>query len=137
MGEPTNPYGTVHIVGTLTLDGKPIEGASVILHPRDRDAGRIAGGITDRNGMFTVTTGTAQMVNGAIPGEYDVSFSKMEIENSPVELGHTSEHQQPSNVHVIPQKYGNPRTSGLTPITVEAKGTNSFSFELTTAIPSP
>jgi hypothetical protein len=68
-----------------------------------------------------------------VPGEYDVTFSKMEME----ELGHALEHQSPSRVYVIPQKYGNPRTSGLAPITVEPKGKNNFSFELSSVVASP
>jgi len=130
LGEPTNPYGTVPIVGTLTLDGEPVEGVSVILSPRDRENGRVAGGITDRHGKFTVTTGTATMVNGAVPGEYDVTFSKMEIEEG-------SSLEEPNWLYVIPQKYRNTRTSGLAPITVEPDGKNNFSFELSSVVASP
>jgi hypothetical protein len=140
MGE-SNPYGAVRIVGTLTLDGEPIAGASVVLHPRDRKNGIVAGGITDRQGKFTVTTGTAPMANGAVPGEYDVTFQKIEVESTarsveimqpaPATLPPRSV-QASSRKYVIPQKYGNPRTSGQF-IVVEPNGANIFSFEITTA----
>ena len=147
MGGATNSYGAVHIVGTLTLDGEPVAGASVILSPRDRDAGHVAGGITDSRGRFTVTTGTAPMVNGAVPGVYDVTFSKIEIENASLALQTSSlppsgrqpnqpNQRQPERRYVIPQKYGDSKTSGLEPITVEATG-NSFSFALTSVAAAP
>ena len=146
MGETKNPYGAVHMIGTLTLDGEPIAGVSIILHPRDRDIGRVAGGITDSRGRFTVTTGTAPMANGAIPGEYDITFQKIEMEGTapsmealrPAPASGTSSPrnvQPPSKKHVIPQKYGNPKTSGLDPITVKPTGKNSFNFPLSSVVP--
>jgi hypothetical protein len=148
MREATNPYGAVHIVGMLTLDGEPVAGASVILHPRDRDAGRVAGGITDSQGRLMVTTGTSPMAGGAVPGEYDVTFQKIEAEGvvptmeelrlapaAPLSRAASPRSVQPSSKkYVIPQKYGNPKTSGQF-IIVESKGGNNFSFALSTADP--
>ena len=140
MGEPTNPYGAVPIVGTLTLDGKPVAGANVILHPRD--GGRVAGGITDKQGNFTVITCTSPMANGAIPGEYDVTFSKIEMPvTAPTDMRslpapgtpQPRNNPQPSRKYVIPQKYGDPKTSGLSPISVKPTGKNSFDFALSLA----
>ena len=144
MSEPTNPYGAVRITGTLTLDGEAVAGASIILHPRDREGGRVAGGITDRRGRFTVTTGTAPMANGAVPGEYNVTFTKIEIPAIvPTEMRHfpvpgtpqPRSNPPPSRKYVIPQKYGDPKTSGLS-LVVEPPGKNSFRFELSSVVPS-
>ena len=109
-----NPHGMLHIVGTLTLDGLPVEGARVILLPRCEN-GRTASGTTDSNGRFVVRTYfEGQMTDGAKAGEYDVTFAE----------------------ELIPKKYGTPETSGLAPIILESKGQKRFSFELSTPPPS-
>jgi len=108
-------HGAVHITGTLTLDGKPVDMVNVTLHPRIED-GYVAGGMTDKSGRFRVRTGMDLAHLGAVPGEYDVTFRMR---------------------GVIPVKYECPRTSGLAPIRVELTGKNSFSFELSSAVPPP
>jgi len=105
--EERSSYGAVRVTGTLTLDGTPVVGAGVILHPRSED-GRSARGATDRRGRFVVGTGTDSPGRGAIPGEYDVTFLK-----------------RPE----IPSRYEAPETSRLT-LRVEPSGRNSFSFAL-------
>ena len=119
MPDKKSLYGAVRIVGTLTLDGNPVEGAGVILYPRDKENqenGYAAYGTTDKRGNFTVTTGEDPIGRGAVPGEYDVTFR-----------------MQPR----IP-KYEQPETSGLAPIRVETKARQWFPFELTsTASPLP
>jgi hypothetical protein len=137
VGGGWNKYGTINIEGTVTLDGEPVRGASVILHPRAEN-GSVAGGITKRNGKFTVTTdivvdptdalrGTEPMVSGALPGEYDVTFYKLKDGNREQTLGNRSVPE-----YEIPQKYGDIKTSGHA-ITIEHKGTRKFTFELTRA----
>ena len=116
LPDSKSAYGAVRIAGTLTLDGKPVAGANVTLHPRCEDSLE-AGGLTDKNGRFTVTTGNDPIGRGAVPGEYDVTFSLRST---------------------IPREYERIATSGLSPITVEAGGWNRFPFELTSAgHPSP
>ena len=128
-GNSQNPHGTVHVEGTVTFDGAPIEGVNVTLAPREGD--QSAGGITDDKGKFTViTSGFA----GAKPGSYDVTFVKMEslpnlsFEESMEKYGG----DPPKPKRMIPQKYETPKTSGIEPITVETdRKKNVFTFELT------
>ena len=132
-----NRYGTVYIEGTVRLDSEPVSGVSVILHPRTEN-GSVAGGITKKGGKFTVTTdividptdslrGTVPMVRGVKPGEYDVTFYKLAVNNrGALTLGGQSVPE-----YVIPQRYGDVKTSGLAPIKVEEKGQKTFTFELT------
>ena len=110
--------GAVYIAGTLTLNGEPVEDASVVLHAR---AGEdfTAYGRTDKRGRFTVTTGADPVGRGAVPGEYDVTFRKK---------------------GEIPSEYENPQTLinlGLAPIRVEASENKPFVFELTSGTTSP
>ena len=108
MPDEQSSYGAVRITGTLTLDGVPVVGAGVILHPRD-EQGHAARGATDSRGRFVVATGTDTPGRGAVPGEYDVTFFK-----------------RPE----IPSRYEAPETSRLI-LRVEPTGGNSFPFALT------
>lgn len=70
--------GLVTVAGTVTYEGKPIEGASVIFGPEGD--GRSASGITDPSGRFQLTT--LKPNDGALPGKYKVAVSKVEVENA-------------------------------------------------------
>src|SRR5687767_5188166 len=64
----------VAVSGTVTLDGKPVEGATVTFHlVGDDTEGRPATGQTDKTGTFRLTTGGE---DGARPGEYKVVVVK-------------------------------------------------------------
>ena len=134
------PPGILYLEGIVTLDGQPVNGVSVILHPRCGE-GTAAGGMTDARGRFRVTTGTAPIGSGAKEGEYDVTFSKIEVEReaedkvfsgqAPAPMTrHSSVPTPVKRTHIIPERYGKPRTSGLEPITVALEGNNRFTFEL-------
>jgi len=109
MPDSKSVEGAVRIAGTVTLDGAPVAGINVILHPRNRGEGQEAGGMTDHRGRFTVTTGNDPIGRGAVPGEYDVTFLMRST---------------------VPRRYERSVTSGLNPIVVEAAGRNRFFFEL-------
>jgi len=128
-----NPFGTVYLEGTVTLDGVPIDGVNVTLIPLDEGEQLSAGGVTDASGKFTVTAGGSPAGSGARPGTYNVIFSKVSIartesyEESMALYGG----RQPPATHLIPQRYGSARTSGIEPITVDTdRRKNRFTFEL-------
>ena len=136
-----NNHGTINITGTVTLDGEPLSGVSVILHPHDAN-GSVAGGITRRGGRFTVTTdvvfdptdplrGTARMVSGALPGVYDITFHKL-ADSNPAGALTPGERRAPE--HLVPQRYGDTETSGKS-ITIERGGQRAFIFPLTRQVP--
>jgi hypothetical protein len=141
---PSNPYGAVMVNGTVTLDGKAIEGVSVIFSP-DSTTGMSAGGMTDAKGNFVLTTGGAPFGTGAVPGIYHVALSKVSNEgqgqqltvdefNEQLQSGLPAQRSRPADrvVHLVPEKYSNAKTSGLQPVTVEQKGKNIFNFEMKT-----
>ena len=127
--EKENPYGTVHIEGTVTLDGTAVEGVNVMLVPRGGDSA--AGGITGANGKFTVNTSG---YGGAKPGEYDITFSKVEIPGQDLSMEEFQAKfgsRQPEPQYLIPKKYESVKTSGIEPITVTTdKKQNVFTFDL-------
>ena len=131
-GSNKNPYGAVYLEGTVTLDGSPMEGISVTLVPRDGDLS--AGGITDAAGKFTVTTGGSAAGTGAKPGEYDVTFYKVELTGQGLSYEEYQKQfgdKQPETVYLVPKKYESAKTSEIPPITVSSnKADNKFDFAL-------
>ena len=127
-----NPYGTVFVEGTVTFDGAPIEGVHVTMIAREGE--QSAGGITDAKGKFTVTTGGSGVGTGAKPGMYDVTFFKVEmppLPESPEAAAKQARNTFSEPKYLIPQRYENPKTSGIEPITVSNNKTeNKFTFEL-------
>lgn len=58
------------VEGTVTMDGKPLEGATVVFVPT---GGRPAGGPTDANGKYVLNFSGGR--KGAIPGENRVQIT--------------------------------------------------------------
>jgi hypothetical protein len=65
--------GPVDVRGKVTMNGKPLAGATVIFIPES--GGPEAGALTDEEGNFRLT-GTK--TEGTLPGEYRVTVSKKE-----------------------------------------------------------
>jgi hypothetical protein len=61
---------------TVTQDGKPLEGANIVLFNIDSDAKWSAGGVTDQDGVLKLRT--MGRYAGAPAGTYKVSVSKIE-----------------------------------------------------------
>jgi len=66
----------VRVNGSVTLDGKPLAGATVTFVPAGAARGRMAGGITDGDGQFRLTTFAEG--DGALPGEYKVTVDLLD-----------------------------------------------------------
>jgi len=106
---------TVPVSGTVTLDGQPVDGASVTFYPAS--GGRPAMGTTDAQGNFTLTT--FEKGDGAIPGTYNVTVTKVAAgEASPDEQSDTGEAlmgaEDTEGKSLLPVKYSSVKTSGLT-----------------------
>lgn len=132
---------TQPVEGTLTLDGKPVEGATVTFVPVVEGQGASATGITDAGGRFTLTVvdttrGRATPGGGTVPGDYFVGVMKTTFPQAASEEeeeggGKTTGTEAPSEpklTHVVPQKYNDPRRSGLR-VTVK-EGKNVIPIEL-------
>lgn len=64
---------TYKATGTVTLNGKPVEGATVTFYPVDGTGSSI--GVTDSSGKYSLTTYRSN--DGAVPGQYKVSIVKV------------------------------------------------------------
>ena len=114
---------TYEVSGTLTLNGQPVDGATIVLIPKGTGA-YPATAVSNADGTFQLTTFNAN--DGAVPGDYSVKISKMEYkeeavsdtqvfasseeENENYELTESSA-APPKNL--LPAKYANPMTSEL------------------------
>jgi hypothetical protein len=129
-----NPYATILVEGTVKLDGVPTEGIHVNFTPIN-DNGNSAGGLTGSSGKYKLTTGGAPVGSGAIAGEYHVTFSKTEIEGSNLSYEEYQKQigdRQPKTTYLVPQKYADSTTSGISPVKVEKSKKNVFDFDLKT-----
>jgi len=133
---------TVPVTGTVTLDGNPVEGATVSFAPQATE-GRTAVGVTDSQGKFKLNTAGAGA--GAMPGKYNVAISKTTggaVAAAPTsqEEGMQRAEEQMAGGGFLPKGpvevkdelppiYKDPKTSGLT-ADVGASGTNDFAFPL-------
>ncbi|MDZ7616849.1 MAG: carboxypeptidase-like regulatory domain-containing protein [Patescibacteria group bacterium] len=123
---PSRP-ATIPVRGTVTLDGEPAAGAQVMLIPED--GGRPAEGTTDDSGRFNLRTFEAS--DGAQPGRHSVTVVSRRISGVNADADGLEGDVAPGGVKVewlIPQRYSNPKSSGLT--AEVAKGMEPLTLEL-------
>ena len=124
--------GTTPVTGTVTHQGKPVAGATVVFAPEG--SGRSASGMTDASGRFQLTTLAAG--DGAMPGKYQVSISKTEVtgdlsrEEAEAYFQEHGEAPTAASKELLPEKYKSPTTSELTAEVTDG-GPNNFAFDLT------
>lgn len=114
---------TVAVTGVVTVDGNPIENASVTFTP---EAGRSATGTTDSEGKFKLTTYESD--DGAIVGKHQISIA-FSPSSDDVPSNDPAEMKKAKNKNPIPEKYGSASTSGLAE-EVKASGENHFELKL-------
>jgi len=128
------------VTGVVTLDGKPVEGATVTFVPGA--GGLFASGLTATDGTFTLNTAApgATPGGGAVSGEYQVAILKLnstagrttDDPNDPNYDPLASVSENPNapkkQTYLVPRAYGDASTSGLR-ATVK-KGENTLKFEL-------
>lgn len=123
---PARPK-TAAVKGTVTYKSEPVEGAAVMFQ---REGARPATGQTGDDGTFTLTTFDPN--DGAVPGDYTVTITKVESIAMTTDGDAGREPPKSSSgppKSLIPQKYADPKTSGLQE-TVASPGPNEFEFEL-------
>ncbi len=108
------------VSGVVTLDGKPVEQATVLFKP---ETGPVAYGQTDSAGRFELSTAGRK---GAVPGKHKVSITKTKVTG----VGN-DEMVDPEKVKtewIVPQKFTDPEKSELT--AEVARGKTTFEFHL-------
>ena len=123
---PSRPE-TAPVTGVVTLDGKPVEGASVMLTPEGE--GRPALGMTDMEGKFSLKT--FEPGDGAMLGKHHVTVRKVLLAGVQADRDGLSGEPGPGGAReqwVIPRKYSDAKQWGHT-VEVE-KGMEPLKLEL-------
>ncbi len=126
----TKSLNTETVTGTITLDGVPLEGASVSFSPMNPTVGHPAFGKTDSQGVYKLQTLQGEVDAGTTPGKYRVAVSKFK-QTGTGKFTQSAEHEQieiMSEELVTPEKYRKAATSGLEAEVVGGK--NTFDFDL-------
>jgi hypothetical protein len=125
--------GTVPVKGTVKLKGAPLAGATVTFAPSG--SGRSASATTDPQGTFQLTT--LKPGDGAMPGEYKVTISKLEPVGKVYTQEETNEYYNkyqkappsPEMKNAVAEKFSKGDSSGLS-ASVKGSGKNEFSFDV-------
>jgi hypothetical protein len=116
-----------YVEGVITLDGVPVEGASVTFRPREK-GGMMAAGMSDASGRYRLNPLRGKDGVGVLVGEYDVSIIKTREPNN----GGPSVSPEGRIEYVTPPGYADTATSGLTATITPGRNTGaSVSFDLT------
>ena len=118
-GQPDHGFNLAQVSGTITYNGEPLDDALVAFDPEG--GGRIASGRTDAEGHYKLTT--VDEYDGAIVGRHGVRVVKRVAAKAP----HLP--QPDAYAPLIPEKYFNVSTSGLTAEVVDGES-NVFNFTL-------
>lgn len=108
---------TIDVTGKVFHNGQPVDGANVVF----TSDGPLATGVTDAQGKFTLRTFSDG--DGAIAGAHRVTITKNVSETS------TPDNPYPTVKNMLPARYAQPDSSGLT-ADVGADKENMFRFDL-------
>lgn len=131
----TDRPATQPVTGTVTLNGTPVDGATVTFQPIDA-SGKAAVGLTDSAGTYVLTTFESN--DGALSGSYKITVIKTEApapssgdatgEYVPPEaLGPEARPAAPKNL--LPEKYAATQSSELTATVKDGANTIDLPLE--------
>ena len=124
---------TVVVTGTVTLNGVPLDDATVNFSPKVEGQGHPAFAVTDANGNYRLQTILGNPGAGTTPGEYLVSFIATDKRQGGAQGPSAESVDNSRPVFIprsrIPDRYENSATSGHSAV-VEARGNNVFNFDL-------
>ena len=117
---------TIPVSGVVTLDGQPVEGATVSFHAIE-EGKPSAYGRTKADGSFLLQTHAVN--DGAVPGEFAVTIQKVHITPDEFEREDPRWKPPPPPEYLVPQKYSDRHKSGLTASVVKGEN-NEFPYDL-------
>lgn len=140
-----NP-GYVKVTGTVTFEGAPLDGASLMFYSQE-SGGEGGGGKTGADGTYTVTSaGASEGGQGLLPGTYKVTVAKYEdvkseddiaFEKGEIDYDELQKRKAAGGAYaktaaakpLTPAQYIREDSTPLS-ITVEKGGNNVFDFTL-------
>jgi hypothetical protein len=135
-------HAPVPVTGEVTLNGKPLDQATVAFHLVGNGKEDPAVGTTDKTGTFRLKTGGK---DGALPREYKVVITKFVLDHPTLKMPDFPDTQEGRNQkedwlwrrfgdnkpplkNILPPKYAEPNT---TPLTWKVSGNAPAKLELT------
>lgn len=116
---------TVNVSGVVVYKQQPVAGANVVFHPQAHEHG--AAGVTDSSGRFTLRTFDAN--DGAVPGEFKVTVTKIEIQGTGAEDAPAVGETVVKETMALPAKYADQYKTDLT-VTVRDGGEGNVELVL-------
>jgi len=96
---------TEYVEGIVTLDGEAVpEGTSVTFHPTG-GSGEPAGGLTNKDGLYKLTSASGAPEKGALEGDYKIVVHKKDI------VSYAGEEYGEIRADAPRDSYGNPMMS--------------------------
>ncbi|MDR1141235.1 MAG: carboxypeptidase-like regulatory domain-containing protein [Planctomycetaceae bacterium] len=126
----SNIIDTESVMGTVTLNGQPLEGASVSFSPKVSGQGTPASAVTDAQGKYVLQTPLGAAQAGTSQGEYIVLIRKYTPKATGQKLKNDNDKEmeitQP--VNILPEIYSDPTK---TPLAASVKpGKNTYDFDI-------
>ena len=124
----------VPATGRVTLDGKPLSGATVTFVPDITvEGGRMATALTDADGVYELITSvpavTPEESKGALPGEYVVVISRIAMPDGapiPEDVTDEADFLAKGAIQFVPEKHTDPETTTLKATVAPPKAENNF-----------
>ncbi|HVJ69429.1 MAG TPA: carboxypeptidase-like regulatory domain-containing protein [Caulifigura sp.] len=117
--------------GSVVVDGRPMQGVTVMFQPVDEATGKPGTAITDSNGNFSAQT--FDPGDGLTEGTHRVALRKtVMLDKQGNEVLEIREPGDVKETHLIPKKYQEFKTSGIE-VQIKPEGANELkAFEVST-----
>jgi hypothetical protein len=99
----------VDVTGTITVDGRPAEGAALLFHP-ESGTGSVSSGVANSEGKFSLVS---NMEKGVLPGRYKVTVIWPDPSRKPTETQIMMGTAEPGP-DLLKGRYASKDKSGLT-----------------------
>ena len=119
-------FDTVAVKGRVTYEGEPLVGGLVIFYAVDRTQGHPAKARIAPDGTFVVKT--LSNTPGLVPGEYKVAVLLQKLPmygSTPEQIAAAA-----ANKMVLPERFADPETSGLSFTVQPGQGTQTYNIDL-------
>lgn len=124
----------VPATGRVTLNGEPLSRVMVAFRPAEGSEGEVAIGITEEDGKYSLHTPTAgrtaEEFQGAVPGEYRVTITKLVMpDGSDIPPDTTdADAEALGAVQLLPPEYSDLTASTLTATVAAGSAENNFTL---------